>query len=688
MPRTFLIALLLVGLLVCSSQAARPKDLQFLPVEISFLEAKGQARVLTGQLHFKDTIPVVIEGRPGALTKDKLIPSNINPAVIVRQPDGRFLLRTNTGQVFFQFAFDRIPVGLESGAHFGEAIDQGLGIDAEQELGAATQKAPPPVTLALPEKSDLEEIKVRQIQKMQFLAVKGVNMEVGGRYLAYSKSLKGSNGTVQLSAATYFGGAGDESFLGGGFLKDGSIVAVLNLTQLDFCPSPTATVVGQDRPLADVPLPTTSTTRAPRIEGGTAPVLVKYSSDLKKIDSITRWAWGTAGLSRVVVTPDGRVYISGMGLQHFASLWKLAGQARQLTEDKTNDPPPVGAGFVAKLTENLAGIEWIVASEGGMSFGLAAEGNLLAMAQGKYWWIDPQGQVKAADAIKTKITSNKMGLTVSPYDSSYYHGGDYNSGTGFEPYRNPYLHRVLPDGTVAWTAWNWTGPTVGTYFRQVSDSRAARVRFCRDGDILVVGWSDGGNSVLCNQPYDLEKFHKLGALHDMSAASVGSFAHLLRMDARTMTVKASTMWISYMPYASLGKPNSGYIQDLVELPDGRIAMQGGTAFATLETPDAWVRPFIADYRDDPKTARPKAGACFVMFDVELKQIEFSTLVPGVTSCQLANRGKSVLLIGGAAGEVTNYGTTLRSLTRAAVQEQFGGGRTDAYIMLVDTAATK
>ena len=59
---------------------------------------------------------------------------------------------------------------------------------------------------------------------------------------------------------------------------------------------------------------------------------------------------------------------------------------------------------------------------------------------------------------------------------------------------------------------------------------AAGLAFAPDGDLLVAGWSDGGNSPLKSHPFDLLHPHGLkGTGMDTSGAmGATSVAHLLR----------------------------------------------------------------------------------------------------------------------------------------------------------------
>lgn len=618
-----------------------------LPAEVTWRSDGGKEITLAGELVF-ESWPVLENGKSSAISKESLIPSQLNPAEFVRGEGKAFTFRGARGQRTVEFAFDTLPVRLSESKELGAALDRGFRPEVVEDLEGESHKPPPPppVVFGIAEKPAVEQIPVAQIVSIRFKAPAGLNMQIGGRFLGYSKKVKGSNGAVKPLAATFFGGPADERFIGGAFLADESIVAIGSFADLSFAGDVTQTVIGKDP--------------SPAAEPATTPVVVRFSPDLKRLTGITRLAWGGGMVKQVMSRPDGTVYLG----------WRGAADAH-----------------IARLSPDATALAWTATFAGKeVQFGLRPDGELLVESGKTYWIVSADGQVRDGPQRKANVRdTRKMPLAVSPHDGAFYIGGDYNSATGFEPYRNPYLHRFDADGTCKWTAWNWTGPMVGTYFRQVSDSRVVGVRFCHNGDLLVIGWSDGGNTVLTNLPYDLEKSHgKYGFFNDMSAAGVGSFCHLLRMNAATMEVKAATYWMSYQPFAQKnGQPNSAATRDIVELEDGRFALAGSTAYAMIETPDAWVKPFIAQWNEDPATARPRGGSCFAVFDSEFRTLQFCSMTPAVRNQALATRGNRVLLVGGAGSRETSYGMDEAPLLVDAVQKQHGGGKSDGYLMLIE-----
>ena len=112
-----------------------------------------------------------------------------------------------------------------------------------------------------------------------------------------------------------------------------------------------------------------------------------------------------------------------------------------------------------------------------------------------------------------------------------------------------------------------------------------------NGNYLLYAGHDGGNVVAANVPYDLFRYHKkYGALHDMSASSLGRYTSLLRINMETYDVMGGTYTIGYNPI--LDYPSSGRVNNAVDMTDDRIAVAGSTAFGLIETSDAWYGSFL------------------------------------------------------------------------------------------------
>jgi hypothetical protein len=314
------------------------------------------------------------------------------------------------------------------------------------------------------------------------------------------------------------------------------------------------------------------------------------------------------------------------------------------------------------------------------------DGKLLARRGDELFFIEADGKVTTGP--KLEITGSNM--AVCPKTGAIYFGGSYRSGTGLEPYVNPYLYKLDATGKHVWTAYGWTGPIVGVdQHRLVADSSITSVRVAEDGRLTLTGWSDGGNTVLGEQPYDMRQPAKCGGFCSSTWGATGGLtvriAHLIQMDPDTMEVSSFTRYIGYIPTSDI--PTLINIYDSYRLPSGEVAVTGGGWLGFVESQDAWIKSWYRERQTD-EFALAKGGPFFTLFTSDLKRPRMATITPGASGLRLAGKGQWVLLYGGATDlkptDVDQkWNRKFRTITRAAVQPQNGGGL-DAYVMLVNT----
>lgn len=158
---------------------------------------------------------------------------------------------------------------------------------------------------------------------------------------------------------------------------------------------------------------------------------------------------------------------------------------------------------------------------------------------------------------------------------------------------------LRPDGRQVWTAYGWSGPIVGvSQLRLVSDSSVNSIKVSEDGSLTLTGWSDGGNTVLSAQPYDLRKTAPGGGFASEVWGATGGLtvriAHIIHMDANTTHVDYCTRYVSYLPTSDV--PTLLNIYDTQRLPNGDVAVVGGARTGLIETHDAWITPWYVQYR--------------------------------------------------------------------------------------------
>jgi hypothetical protein len=467
-----------------------------------------------------------------------------------------------------------------------------------------------------------------------------------GRYVQFSKAAKGSDGAIQIEAATFLGGQYNESLTGAHFQPNGDILAVGRLNP------PGAKVLGADLEESETDLPT---------------AFIRLSPDLQQIIGTSRLGTGTCTPFHTEVGEQG-VYFAGAAGDLYDSLTSLA-KVHKTVPNPATDARTMRTRhrFVAKLNHACTEIQWIVTFERlRVDFGLQDGGNVLVQAGRTFWKIAPDGLVSPGpvlpDSIKWRAS---IPVQTDPRDGSFYIGGEYHSSTGLEPWRCPTLYKLDKYGKPVWTAWNWTGPIVGVErFRLVSDSAVRQLKVAASGDLIVGGWSDGGNSCFLNQPYDLTIRRKASKFGDSTwGAGVLSVAHIMKLDSQTMELKGGCTWLSYNPTEN--KPNSCRINSLDELADGRV--------------ESW----WTAYQRDPAQAKIKGGPYFAILSPDFNELLFSSVIPGVRDQVFAVRGNKVLIAGRARAREEGYDLNIPTFAVNALQPKYGGGDSDGYLMLVD-----
>lgn len=409
---------------------------------------------------------------------------------------------------------------------------------------------------------------------------------------------------MRLEAATWFGTRATEEFVGVMGCPDGHIVAVGNTWGPPF-PTNVGEVIelGSDN-LVNLPLYPKSW-KAPKDEDADAPPRVHpnrtgffafFSEDLQRVDRVVRFGWGVASVTAVCVKRDNSLVIAGNAMPGFRVIAEKSPVFK--TEPKPEDSgygPFDFAGvecpgdvYVAKMAPDLKSFEWVWVLEGWRN----APDKLFEGKDGEMFFkldgircIGPDGTVFRS--IKGGLGGRKELMGVHPTEGTLLIGGDYNSGTGREPWRRPTLAVLSPEGEhIAQWYW-WEGGLVGhDDFRLVSDTSIRAAGFTPAGHVIIYAWSDGGNTVMMNNPVDLEKRAKGSGLgYDLWGATVSSFAHLARFDPKNYDDCYYTALCSY----TQRKPNGLAVSKIVAMKDGSVAISGGSAAFFVQHTTEWYR---------------------------------------------------------------------------------------------------
>jgi hypothetical protein len=512
-----------------------------------------------------------------------------------------------------------------------------------------------------------------------------------GRYEQYIRKVAAHPGPpMKIVAAALFGSASDEAFVGGGVQKDGTVVLIGQSVGPEF-PDEGVNVqtFGPDErgervaPKPDKKGRVSNAALVDAMRPMTAGFVLRWNPEQKKVLSASRFGFGVASAGDGGVSPDGSIFL--VGRCDAEKLRRLAaGGGKLVVTDVGNAAAGFGDGYVARLDPSGTKLDWvhILRGVGG------TETRLLRITEDAIY-VDLNG-VRAISrdgrqAVDLKVPghSDRHGSAVSPDGTLIVHGGDRNTSTGREPYRNPYLHVYDGKGNRIETLWNWDSKRVGAdQYRLVSDSSPRRQTFDPKGRLVIAGWSDGGNTVFNRQPKDLDSAHgqfKGKFIDSAWGMNVGSLCTIMAIEPKTWQVRDGTLWISFVPDdaetfgKSVGKPNNASVDSLGFLDDGSLAIAGTAATGIIETPDALYR----------YPGKGRFGGWYLsILTPDYRNLRFSTYLPDVEHVRIIPAGKRLLVVGLAKRD--EAGECRAPLVEA--KSAFASGKTDAWVLLLEDAS--
>lgn len=507
----------------------------------------------------------------------------------------------------------------------------------------------------------------------------------GGRYESFMrKAERGPH--VDTIAATYFGTDSHEEFLTAAGQSDGTIVAFGNAWGPQFSRSLRPTVLGRGAHRGLNPYERGDSDRdLDRANPDIAGMIVRYSEDLSSIRSVTRFDWGVGTITDGLVTKDDNIVITGRATQAMSALAQRERRMQVVQRPDDGDGSYSyqgvdlpGHGYVAQLSPDASRLQWIVLLAGhGQPRGIYFdhESNLILDSRG-LWRIAPDGS--DVSRIEGAERGGRM-LGVSPQDGKILRGGHNNPGTGREPWWRPYVNCFSNDGEHLWEIYAWDGRLVGhDHYRLVSDSYVRGGTWDAEGNILLLGSSDGGNSVYTRHPTDLGRGVGMNN-YGMSTwgMRVGQASYILRIDPDNFDVLAKSTWLSFVPnnfegVSARNRPNTIGIRHVQPLPGGHIGIAGRSATGLIETPNAWYQY--------PRDGSRFGGYYVSVFSRDLDHLYFSSYTPGL-DVQGLGAARSGLVVVGRATEADRHGN--EPPIKNAIQENFAGGEHDAHIILME-----
>lgn len=430
-------------------------------------------------------------------------------------------------------------------------------------------------------------------------------------------------------------------------------------------------------------------------------VLYNRTTDGLRATRAIRLDWGVATISAASAVDGGAgLLISGTCQGDFDSLKKIAKACvvapripvheQKLQRNPTHPPasaPAPGGAYIARLRPN-GQVEWIVVFEntrlGPSQLMLDGAGNIYADVGGLYQIASRGGSTMLIDE---RTGTGQAGWRAVDRDGMLYFGGDRNTKTGYQPWRQPYLYQFDSAGHKQRTLYEFDPHECacgGAGNGLCSDSSIALMTFDRRGDWVMIGKSDGGNSVLGVQPDDWHKpAPQSGFGMTAAGAHVLRLSHIIRYDPKVRQVISHTVWAAYTPQfygtesserarRDRGRPNSAFIFHAAVLQNDSIAFVGAASTGLIQTPGAlWTDPMLPDSH---------GGENVTVFRPDESALLYSSYLPGISGANLAPCRDGLIVVGQSAG--TDGWVKPTAAPSIHGDQEFAGG-SDGFVMLLE-----
>lgn len=455
------------------------------------------------------------------------------------------------------------------------------------------------------------------------------------RYDQYTEKYKNPPAPAEPKAVGYIGGSGDEYLAGGAFLSDGSVLlGGTGVGPVFDPPGVTVTVIGKDGTAPTSPVEEwTDKKKRKRLKTPDcqfldgAGFLVKLAPGLSTVSQAVRFPWGSGSLTDVLTDGSDGIYVSGTCGPNFAGLTAVTKTDTGIQGSSTV--------FFGKLKRDLSGFQWCrqIMDEAAYAPQLQlVAGETISVVGAHGYHFDRNGKLLKATKL---VTTGKWCRGVDPLSHAVATGGDGNTSTGHEPWRKPVLQIQNDKGETTDLFYAWNEKLVGlNWSRLVSDSSIRALSYDNQGNLLVVGWSDGGNSVIEYLPYDMKtsvysRTGNQGLGFSTWGAGVGSFMHLIKINPATGEPLAKTTYCSYL--GSKNAPNSMSFDMIDTAADGSVILGGGSAWGFIETGN--------NVNSMDRETDYMGGACVSVLTPGMDSLRFASLIPGAGKVVLARRSE-------------------------------------------------
>lgn len=505
------------------------------------------------------------------------------------------------------------------------------------------------------------------------------------------KFLKPAN-PVEIKLASYVGGTGTEWLAGAAFQPDGTLVVTGTVIE------PELSLNGKQVPLLN--MAASAAPQQPKAPSSPAGASAKRERpDWSRRDGAPFVAWINNELTRSVRLPPGSGSACGMAIDANGDLYiaGCAGAALAGTDVSADGADRnKGLVYLLKLAADGSRVQWVrtFADAGNGVRVRHHSGKIMVEAEWAYVF-QPDGTLFRV----VKCDPAKQTKAVSPVDWSVAYGWDSNTNTGREPWRRPWL-RIQPSpesGKKDTFLFPWDPKLVGTNkYRLVSDSSIRGIYFSDAGNMHLVGWSDGGNTVFERQPLDLDErvpADKLG--FSTWGANAGSFAHLMAIDGQSWRTTSKTLWSGYL--TGKNRPAGGSINNFAVATDGSLLLTGDMSFGLIQTGDN-LSPekgnaggsYITVLRPDSSSIR-FSSAILAAGKVRLHGLHAWAPQWNIATAVVKGRHLAAFVSGAQATEsrlIDGAATPVAAPQRHPIQKAYGGGDYDGYVLVLDLGEAK
>jgi hypothetical protein len=516
------------------------------------------------------------------------------------------------------------------------------------------------------------------------------------RFREYTEQFYRPENAAQPLVASYLGGAGDEVITGAAFLPDGSLVLAGYVYGAPFDFGVREQVLGRDTEAPTFQMPQRrDRPNPPHIwqHRDGASFIVRLSRDNRRIEQIVRFPWGAGVITDLINDDQGNLFVTGQTGRNFEAL-PGSFSLRVVNELRGNHN-----AFVARLNPDLSGFAWgfLLSDEANIAPIMRYIGNGVVSWVGRHGYhISTRGEIVNANELQGLGRWNR-GVCFKTF--GFTTGFERDTNTGWEPWKQPTLHVRDSEGEVTHRLFEWQSHFAGTnWSRLISDSQARVITYDRNGNLIVGGWSDGGNSVWTRVGYDITRSsaqasreilgRPTGLPFSTWGAGVGSFAHVNRIHTETANPIGYTLLASYL--LARNAPNSITLHHIDTSPCNNLLIGGASAWGLIETGSTRLNNRDAEAND-------YIGGDFIMIlDEDMRNIRFSSALPGAARVRL-HASSSQQGAGMRTASITRNGRTRVVFFGAArfddsftplnpVQPRFGGGDLDGIFVLLDMEA--